>query len=296
MRVIYGNEPYLIEQYKNQYSGMVTLGMNLSIIYGKYDGEVNNQLYSYPFMENRRVVILFCDTLTDLDTPLFYDYLENPPNFSEFLVIVKNVDSRLRIYKKLRSGKMLTECNKFGSQQFARAVWYEVSKHGAQISNDALKELYRRTNYSEIDSVNFIEIKSILQSLVSISKNITTDLVKEYVPERKAANIFALAEMIKRRQFPSLKEQISLIPPADSILVLSLMLKEFRISYKASMYSLREIGTTKVLFSNIAPKKLLSCISIINKVLIMVKTGQISNENALAYSTGMLIHELGKEE
>ncbi len=295
MKVIYGNEPYLIEQYKKHFMGMVTMDINLSILSGKYDEEVHGQLHTYPVLDNKRVVILFCDTLKDLDTPLFYDFLDDQPEFSKFLIVVKNMDSRLKIYKKLYSGKLLFECNKFSHQdQFFHAARKELSKCNAEITEDALREFCRRINYFEIDQVNFLEVKSVLYSLASVSKNITSDMVRQYVAENKAVTIFALAEMLKRREMISLKEQISLISPADSILVLSLILKEFRISYKASMYSLRDIGARKILFSDLAPEVQLSCISILNRILIMIKTGQISNENALGHACGLLIQEMEK--
>lgn len=296
MKVVYGNEPYLIEQYKNHFMSMTARDINVSIISRKFDEEVYEQLHTYPLMDDKKVVILFCDTLKDLDNPLFYDYLNNPADFTALLIIVKSVDSRLRIYKRLYAGKLLVECNKFSTwNQFSRAVEFELSKHKAQISKDALRELCKRINYFEIDRVNFLEVKSILQSLYSLSPNITLDMVRQYVAENKEANIFSLAEMIKRRNMLSLKEQIALIAPTDTILVLSLILKEFRIAYKASMYPLRDIGVNKVLFSNLIPEVLLSCISIINRILIMIKTGQISNENVLEYACSILIQELEKK-
>lgn len=238
MKVLYGNEPYLIERYKKHYADMVThTALNLSIIYGKYIVEVHDLLQSYPFMDDKRVVILVCDTLKDLDGELFYDYLKNPSDFSELLIIIRSVDSRLKIFKKISSAGVLQECNKFNFPlEFNRAVRYELAKLGARISDEAVNDLCRQIGYFEIDNVNFLEVLNVLRSLSALSKNITFDIVKQHVPENKEANLFMLAELIRKRDMGAIKEQIMLIAPSDTILVISVLLREFRIAYKASMY------------------------------------------------------------
>lgn len=297
MKIIYGNEPYLIERYKKHYADMVThVAFNLSILYGKYTPEVNDLLQTYPVMDDKRVVILVCDTLKDLEGPLFYAYLDAPTAFSEFLVIVKNVDSRLKIYKRIQAAGVLQECNKFNSPlEFNRAVRYELAKLGAQISDEAVNDLCRQIGYFEIDHVSFLEVLNVLRSLSALSKNITSDMVKQHVPENKEANLFMLAELIRKRDMGAIKEQIMLIAPSDTILVLSVLLREFRIAYKASMYPMQKIGVKRIILSNIAPEVLLSCISLINGVIIKIKTGKISVEYALAYVCFTVIHELKKE-
>ena len=297
MKIIFGNEPYLIERYKKHYADMVThVAFNLSILYGKYTPEVNDLLQTYPVMDDKRVVILVCDTLKDLEGPLFYAYLDAPTAFSAFLVIVKNVDSRLKIYKRIQAAGVLQECNKFNSPlEFNRAVRYELAKLGAQISDEVVNDLCRQIGYFEIDNVNFLEVLNILRSLSALSKNITSDMVKQHVPENKEANMFMLAELISKRDMGAIQEQIMLIAPSDTILVLSVLLREFRIAYKASMYPMQKIGVRRIILSNIAPEVLLSCISLINGVIIKIKTGKISVEYALAYVCFTVIHELEKE-
>lgn len=297
MKVLYGNEPYLIERYKKHYADMVAhTALNLSIIYGKYTVEVHDLLQSYPFMDDKRVVILVCDTLKDLDGELFYDYLKNPSDFSELLIITRSVDSRLKIFKKISSAGVLQECNKFNSPlEFNRAVRYELAKLGARISDEAVNDLCRQIGYFEIDNVNFLEVLNVLRSLSALSKNITSDIVKQHVPENKEANLFMLAELIRKRDMGAIKEQIMLIALSDTILVLSVLLREFRIAYKASMYPMQKIGVRRIILSNIAPEVLLSCISLINEVIIKIKTGKISVEYALAYVCSTVILELEKE-
>lgn len=297
MKVIYGNEPYLIERYKKHYMDMVThAAFNLSMIYGKYTPEVNDLLQTYPVMDDKRVVILVCDTLKDLEGTLFYGYLDAPTVFSELLVIVRNVDSRLKIYKKICVAEVLRECNKFSSPlEFNRAARYELAKLGAEISDEAVSDLCRRIGYFETDDVNFLQVLNALRSLSAVSKNITSDIVKKHVPENKEANLFILAELIRKRDMAAIKKQTVLIAPSDTILVLSILLKEFRIAYKASMYPLQKIGVRRSVFIKIAPEALLSCISLINETIIKIKTGKISNENALAYVCFRIVHELERE-
>lgn len=297
MKIIYGNEPYLIERYKKHYADMVTFAsFNLSRMYGKYSSEVDNRLRMYPVMEDKRVVILECETLKDLDEPLFYDYIDMPAAFSELLIIVKNVDSRLKIYRKICNAGVLQECKKFTSlSEFNRAARYELTKREARISDETLKNLCRRIGYFEIDRVNFLEVMNVLYALSLISKNITDDMVEQYVPENKEAKLFMLAELIRKRDMEAVKEQIMLIMPSDTVLVLSVLLKEFRTAYKATMYPLQKIGAVKIIYTNIAPEVLLSCISLVNNVLIKIKTGRISNENALPYVCFTIIHELERE-
>ena len=88
VKVLYGNEPYVIMKRKSKIiDALQNKQMNLQKYEGKFDMDVYNSCLEYPFLEDKRVVLLEVETIKDLDTPLFLEYIEKPTASTDLLII-----------------------------------------------------------------------------------------------------------------------------------------------------------------------------------------------------------------
>lgn len=289
--VAYGTEPYKVELLKQEYQMNVSYPeFNCSILYGVFDDKVLDLIYTMPFMANRRVVILTVDTLKDLDNKAFYNLLENPVVSTDFLIIVRNYDNRLKIAKMLSKKRISIPCNKFETlEEFASAVKRECSLISTKISDSAITELEKRTGYLEFDSVNFLDVLDWLKKLAAISSEISESMIANLIPMKEEPNVFALATLIRDGEYDVLQKEISLLSDDDSIRVLSLLQREYRVGIKACWFSYTEIGVRSSILERLSEEMLLRGLFILTDAIAKVKAGTLPSSIALKYAVAGLI-------
>ncbi len=282
IQVLYGDEPYGIEKKKKKaVEGITCPTINYEVRQGKFDLELKTACMTYPFMESKRVVLLDVENLKALDTDEFKEYLKSPNASTDLLVIVRNVDQRLKIFKTLKESSVLYPCNKLTSEKdIQNVLCSEVKSRGARITQDAMAEFIKRLNYSK-EGINLLYAVGFIETLANINKDISKDMVVQYMPSNEEANEFWLSSLIKNKNANELFKQISLIPNDDDIKVLSLVLKDFRVAYKLKYFSDSAVGTSRTEFSAYTKEQLLSAMNVITDGIFDIKNGYLPKEHAL---------------
>ncbi len=288
IKIIYGNEPYRLDFERQKVVGSIkNPTMNYTPLQGVFTEEVSEACRVFPFFEEKRVVLLDTDTLKDLDTDEFKAYVKNPSRTTDLLVICRNVDTRLKIYKAVKD--MAVPCNKVSTpKEFEKCVLYELSKAGAKITAGGLSEFTRRMNYFEREDVNLLTATEYIRSLSSISPEITEDMVKRYVPSYEEVNVFSLSGLIKSHDMDAILKQVNLLNKDRAIPTLSLLLYSFRVAYKEKFYSLSEIGGRQGCFSDCPAEKLAKAINLLTENIAKIKSGFLPEELALKNTLGAL--------
>lgn len=282
IQVLYGDEPYGIEVKKKKALSLVNVPqMNYEVRQGSFDLDCLTSCNTFPFLDEKKVVVLDIETLKSLDTKEFYEYLKAPSASTELLVICRNVDKRLKVFKKLEQAGVLCPCEKLTDEkQIRNVILHEVKTRGGNITELALAEFLKRLNYPK-EGVNLLLATGFIETLVNINPDITHEAVMQYVPSNEEANEFWLTSLIKNKDADGLLKQISLIPNEDDIKVLSLLLKDYRVAYKLKYFSEKEIGTARTEFADYSSSQLLEAMNTIVDGIYAIKTGGTPKEYAL---------------
>ena len=291
IKLIYGDEPYFISLIKKETFSMVNnKDFNLSI-HEVFDEDVFTLCNTFPFMEEKRVVFLDLDKLSLLNNEYFAAYKEAPSEFTELLILLRQVDKSTKLYKELKKEGILLEVKKIEQEyELKKFVQNYVTREEGSIQSDALREFMTRENYFENDAVNLISIINDLTAMLSVSKNITIDLVKDMIKDMATENVFSLAKRIEKGDAMGLKKELSLISADRAIPTLSLLLREYRIAYKATFAPLTDIGVKFITFRNMSKEQLIHGMKVCTSLVEDIKTGKVSENIALQLAVGQLLN------
>ena len=293
LKVLYGNEPYRIEQCKKAVQKNISSPeFNLSVLYGAYDGSVDDIANTLPFLSDKRAVILTVDTLKEIDNKLFMRLLENPVPSTDCLIVVRSFDGRLKLSKLLKKKGLLYPCDKYSDSELPAAIAKACASYGSRITSDAVAALISRTAYLDVAEVTFLDVADWIKKISAVTKEITLSVVEATVPQKEQPDAFVLATLIRDNQYEKLQKEVSLLSGMftdEVIKSLSALLWQYRISYKAKMFSPAEIGVRNAVLGNLPEQALVRGISILNGVLAKVKTGTMPADLAIQYATSLLI-------
>lgn len=302
--ILYGEqspEPYCIDMRKANALKDVNLeGLNYDSIKGKFDGETANLAKTYPLIESKRGIVLEVESLKDLDNEDFYAYIKKPASFTELVIICRNADKRLKLYKKLctegMEGVTAVLCDKkeVTQEKLIQTIGYELKKGGASIKKDALAEFLSRINYDENRDMNLLTATGYLKTLMAVNKGIDKPMVQKYVPAFKEADAFKLVGALIRGDAGNLQEQVNMASPKDAIGILCLILRSFRIAWKRKYFN-DVSATCNEALQELDTEVLKKCIGIINKTVSGIKTGYMPEDMALKVACGELAASINQK-
>ncbi len=285
---LYGNEPYCIDSRKKKaLKGVSGDPMNYVTLKGSFDAEVLNTCNTFPFLAERKGVVLDVDTLDDLDTEAFHVYLASPADFTELVIVCRKADARKKLFKKLKEAKIAVECNKVEDQDtFDKVILYELKQAGAQIKPDALLEFGRRINYFGKADQTLMAAVGYILNVTAVTKEIEKEHIETFVPIFAEPDVFSLAKLMASHNLSELYKQVDMIPDSDAIKVMSLLLRNFRVSLKLRMFRKNEVLQQKYSdpFENLSEEKLLQGLGVLTDGISKIKTGDIPDSLSLRLS------------
>ena len=150
IKLLYGNEPFLIDCNKNKATDKVIYkDLNLAF-FNSFNQEVLRLALTHPFMEDQRVIVLNIDNLKELDNKDFLQYFDKPSKSTELIIICRKPDERLKIFKRLQENSIC--CNKVKTKkEFQDIILRLLNRYSARITEEAMIEFQNRINYFEIE-------------------------------------------------------------------------------------------------------------------------------------------------
>jgi DNA polymerase III delta subunit len=103
--------------------------------------------------------------------------------------------------------------------------------------------MIKRTGYLENEEISMYALMGYVNTLCALEEYITMEQMERVVPSYYKEDVFCLAKLICSRDVQGLRRQAEMLRGTE-IETLSALLREFRISYKAKYFSLKETGAS----------------------------------------------------
>lgn len=235
VKLFYGNEPYRLEFERNKIKAIAE-----EMAYKEFttwDDSVVAATKSTTFFVSKNVFALRIEKLGANDSLL--EYLKDPSSVTDLYIFADSVDKNTRVYKQLAKDKdSIMECMKLDDKMLQGFVLKILKRNNTVISNDAYDLFKRRIAYHDDPECNLFVVKNYVTQLCFLTDKIGVDEVCEVVPETSNEKSFVLTEHLLNKNGDLLfKSARNLIDDGENpISMLSLLLRTFRLAYKASLY------------------------------------------------------------
>lgn len=295
--LFYGNEPYRLMEKREALKKVRNPEMNLCIT-DVFDQETYELAFQMPFLEKERVIILEMEGCSDSE--LLVSYLREPAPTTNLYVFVNHMDRRSMLAKAFPA-EGIFELNKYTEKELDEKIRESVREHHKVITDEAREGFKERIQYNQ-DEVCFFDVRNELKKLCTLTEYaLDKRLVERMVPRREKENVFALMQMIVEGKAEKLFHEAQLIidsKDSNTIQVLSLLLRSYRISMKAALLgSAREkdIGVHPKAIIRMPRKVSLKSMDCIQEVIDGIKAGKYKEQEGLILCLSKLM-EYGRKE
>lgn len=201
MYLFYGEERYLVEQYKNKLKNALGNSgdqMNNHYYQGKLTslGEIIDLAETLPFLAQRRVIVIEDSGLFKSGGEQLAEYLQTPSESTFFLFVETEVDKRSKLYKTLNSKGTVVEFAKQEEATLRRWVKGMVSKEGKAIS-DMTTQVFLSKTGNDMNNI-YMELEKLICYCIDKEEIEESDVEKVCVT-RIANHIFDMVDAIAGR-------------------------------------------------------------------------------------------------
>lgn len=243
VRVLYGDEPYLINHNKNKLvGGIEEYALN---VVDKYSDELLSSLGSSLF---GRVGLIIRDYIP-IKSDAFKKFIKEDKDCEDYIVVFlpKSVDMRSSVTKEMLTLGMLKKCDKFKRERIHCFIRQMLSEK--DISAELIDKLILRVGYYEDLAVNLYTLEIAAKKLSFVEeKEITEEVLCREIEENITGSAFALSELLfanRKSEYFSLYEKLT--ESEASIGLLALLLRTVRIGYKSKLgFSCGEMGVNSM--------------------------------------------------
>ena len=300
-KILYGNEPYRIDKAVAKCKKEIKEpGINVGF-FDSLGKDVLALCRTYPFLEENRLVVVSVDSLTD-EVLNFMDI----PEFTNLFVLPSACDKRTGLFKKLSNAGLTEELNKLTENQLRTFIVKYLKNNGGLITERAYEHLVERSGYFENDNVNLYTIEIYLKQLMLLGTVITDENVNRIIHPSCNENVYALTKALLSNDGEYTIDLCKrlLERGEQPIALLSLLLRTFRLGYKASLFTTESLNEVSALIGVSAyqlkgtlcyPKEILNnALDIIQEGIANVKSG--GGKNSFLFTIAKLILILHPEK
>lgn len=290
LRILYGDEPYLIQLKKQEIISKISFPELNLMRFSSWSEEVLGYIETCPMMDDYKVAVVECQTLSSFGDKSFQNYLENPYSSSFLLIIVEAIDSRTKLVKTLKEKGCLEECGLIKDRRKLRdIILTEISNRGGSISDEAYKRLLDREQYVPDGGTNLLKIISDIDRLISYDTNITVDTVDLLIEENVIVKVFSLGNMIYAGNTKELVKQARQITDDGSEEIfksLGGLLYGLKTAWKSKHYTRKEMGlypNQDICFGFYTEEQLLESVKLITDMQVALKNNAFPIKSAMEY-------------
>ena len=286
LKVFVGNEPYMVD-YQIKKLSQEIMFPDFNLLKADSLGEsVSEFLDTFPIMEEKRCAVVNVKNLKELESSFFTSLLKKEQcgkNGNIVLIVVDDYDKRTSLYKELVKGDFLITydktvlVNKVPACLVKRAASLNVS-----FADGVVEEMLKRCGYVENEECNLYTLFGYVNSMAPLAENgiVTMNVMTDIVPSYFQSDTFGLAKLICAKDLTALAIQAQ-VQRGNEIPVLSALLREYRIAYKAVYYSLKEIGVTYSPFLKRDKEYLLYGLNLLTDTIAGIKGGTVMEATCL---------------
>lgn len=241
IQLICGNEPYLILKKKQNIISSVAMPELDLYRSCTIDEDEVTFATSVSWSGNRKILLLEVKSLAELDNKFFSQLWDNPPQECDIYIFSDKVEQNRKEYKRFQSANAVGYYNKLDNKRFPEFVKRYLDGVGKKMDGAAFLSFCEMLNYFNNDGVTLFDVVNSLETLVCVTEGemISSELVKQFVAPHEVENCFSLAGHIKKRDLESALHEIELMKSKNDLSVvklISILLREVRIAYKAKLY------------------------------------------------------------
>lgn len=298
IKILYGDEPYKIDRILSE----VKKGRDAVIETETFDEEVAIEI-STPSFFGKKLIIIKAASLKDVNSS-FCELAENSTDEVDVYLVIKNMDKRLALFKKLeqvnkkQGGNLIQECQKLTEPELGKYIHSQFQEKGKKLPVELLPVLLKRLNY---ESCNLYEVNLVIDKITAITEGecITQAEVEEASEDNSEGNVFKIFTLLCEGKVQELMREVDLIPANEGIKVLGLLLSKFRLVYKASLFPNKaeaakglNIAVWKIPELRKEAAVISECMDIIVEGMSDIKFGILNEETAVKSVVLRLFHKI----
>lgn len=289
--LVYGDEPYLIDEYRKKITMQVE-SPEFNLIDTNEFTEIEKQfLCQYPILGNKKVMIFRARTLKECTEVV--EYISKKGKAAITYLFVKEVDRRSKIYRAFKKEEIQVY-KKVPQDVLEKTIMQYIKKSGCEVTTDAYRLYLQMINYYS-DETNLYDVLHSLERLCVV-KRITKETVENIVLDREKEDIYSLIQLIVGKQYDDMFRQADLIlrnQQNNVIGILSLLLRSYRLAYKiqACNTTLKDLGIAYRTFIPRLPADICNqSMNILDDAINKVKRGFYNQEVALKITLAKLCY------
>lgn len=231
LKVLYGPEPYLVNEKMREITKDID-DMNVAH-FDELTSAVFQTAQQYPFLASRQAIVVDIDKLGACEELLSAKI----PEFTDFIVCPKVVDERTKVFKALKKAGCVDECKKMDLQSLKKAIREKVRERGCSISDEMIENFVQHIGYFVDENVSLYTINIALKQLCFGTAEISMDDIVALVPRSVNVKMWELSTVLMDLDAKKLYQMAEhLLDEKESgIGMLSLLLRSFRLAYKATL-------------------------------------------------------------
>lgn len=287
--VIYGEEPYLLNKRKSD----LVSGRD-AFFHQEFTQDTVSQLWQDSFFSTNPCGVVELECVKGLNEAFFH-YADNANEKAMLVVTIRNMDERTREYKTLLANKgriQLIRCDKLSGKSYQDFVMRKISAAGKRIRRETFLCLLNRIGYEERSEVTLYTCENMLKNIIAVcdGEEITMAVIDSLYPERSSINKFGVASLIDQRNKAKLFAIAPVLTEEGVIPFLGLLMREYRIAFKAKICPVSEIGVRASRnFCTWDMPELVKAMRIISSVTAFVKEAAMPDSIAIAYTFNQLL-------
>ncbi len=295
IKVLFGEETYCVWFKKHKYVDSIENRDFNVMEFDEFNEETLEYLRTYPMMSDRKACLVNVAELKDVDNKYFNEYLDNPEENTDLIILPQKVDARMKLYKSLQKADMVEEHKRLATNEdVKKMIAYFLKPFNARIHEEACNELLKRLNYTDKKStITLWTVKQVVENLAQTNSEITLELVERLVEKNENENVFALIKMILNKDIAGIARQEDLIMRTSGtpIGALAAVLREYRMGYKKAFLGItpKEIGVNFMTLSDEPAAYLLDGVRILTNTIADIKQGRIKPDRAISLACEKLI-------
>lgn len=232
--VLYGVETYCINNRVHQLIQEID-DMNVS----RYQGlsrEAVAATSRYPIMADKQAVIVETEKLTGDDTKML-ESLDIPETTIFIVVVSGSVETRTNAFKSMMKKKEVVEYGKVAEPELKMLITKLVTAKNSHMEEPVIDYFIRYIGYEIDETVSLYTVNIAVKQLCYSAKEITEDDVRALITPSVQVQIWELSNFLLDLDGPALYSHVTKLfdEKENGIGMLSLLLRSFRLTYKASL-------------------------------------------------------------
>ena len=231
--VLYGAETYCINNRVRKLIQDID-DMNVS----RYQGlsrEAVAATSRYPIMADKQAVIVETEKLTGDDTKML-ESLDIPETTIFIVVVSGSVETRTNAFKSMIKKKEVEEYGKVAEPELKKLISKLVTAKNSRMEEPVIDYFIKYIGYEIDENVSLYTVNIAVKQLCYFAKEITEDDVRALITPSVQVQIWELSNFLLDLNGPALYSHVTKLfdEKENGIGMLSLLLRSFRLTYKAS--------------------------------------------------------------